>query len=84
VRRAAGSELILSPGKQHVELHFIAIDLTSPENVRIQYRLDGVESEWLDADSNCTAIYTDIPVGTHSFHIRASKALPCWICGCRI
>lgn len=78
VRRAAGSELILSPGKEHVELHFTAIDLASPENIHIQYRLDGVDSTWLDADSSRTAIYTDIPVGVHSFHIRATNGDGVW------
>lgn len=78
VRRAAGSELILSPGKEHVELHFTAIDLASPENIHIQYRLDGVDSTWLDADVSRTAIYTDIPVGVHSFHIRATNGDGVW------
>ncbi len=78
VRIAAGSELILSPGKEHVELHFTAIDLGSPENIHIQYKLDGVDSSWLDADASRTAIYTDIPVGAHSFHIRATNGDGVW------
>lgn len=78
VRRAAGNELILSPGKEHVELHFTAIDLASPENIHIQYKLDGVDSAWLDADSSRTAIYTDIPVGVHLFHIRATNGDGIW------
>ena len=78
VGRAAGSELILSPGKEHVELHFTAIELASPENIHIQYKLDGVDSAWLDADSSRTAIYTDIPVGVHSFHIRATNGDGVW------
>jgi len=78
VRRAAGTQLVLSPGKQHVELHFTAIDLASPENIHIQYRLDGVDSAWLNADSSRTAIYTDIPAGVHSFHVRATNGDGVW------
>ena len=73
-----GRELILEPGKDHVELHFTAVDLASPENVRIQYRLDGVDAAWFDADSTRTAIYTNIPAGAHSFHIRASNGDGVW------
>ena len=73
-----GRELILEPGKDHVELHFTAVDLASPENVRIQYRLDGVDAAWFDADSTRTAIYTNIPTGVHSFHIRASNGDGVW------
>jgi signal transduction histidine kinase/ligand-binding sensor domain-containing protein len=77
-RTNPGRELILEPGKAHVALHFTAVDLASPENVRIQYRLDDVDTAWFDADSTRTATYTDIPVGVHAFHIRASNGDGVW------
>jgi signal transduction histidine kinase/ligand-binding sensor domain-containing protein len=77
-KRNPGRELILEPGKDHVELHFTAVDLASPENVRMQYRLDGVDAGWFDADSTRTAIYTNIPAGVHSFHVRASNGDGVW------
>ena len=77
-RRSPGTELVLEPGKAHVGLHFTAVDLASPENVRMQYRLDGVDTAWFDADSTRTATYTDIPVGVHAFHIRASNGDGIW------
>jgi signal transduction histidine kinase/ligand-binding sensor domain-containing protein len=76
--RNPGNELVLEPGKAHVDLHFTAVDLASPENVRLQYRLDGVDAAWFDADSTRTATYTDIPVGVHVFHIRASNGDGIW------
>ena len=77
-KRNPGSELVLEPGKAHVDLHFTGVDLASPENVRMQYRLDGVDAAWFDADSTRTATYTDIPVGVHAFHIRASNGDGVW------
>jgi signal transduction histidine kinase/ligand-binding sensor domain-containing protein len=77
-KKNPGRELILEPGKDHVELHFTAVDLASPENVRIQYRLEGVDAAWFDADSTRTATYTDIPAGVHAFHIRASNGDGVW------
>src|ERR1700722_16142572 len=68
-----GRELVLPPGTSHVEFRFTAVDLVSAEKIRLQYRLDGVDGLWLDADSTRTAIYNSIPVGAHSFHIRASN-----------
>src|SRR6202021_218116 len=44
-----GSKLVLEPGKAHVELHFTAVDLASPENVHMHYRLDGVGTAWFDS-----------------------------------
>ncbi len=73
-----GRELVLPQDTYHVEFHFTAVDLVSPEKVRLQYRLDGVDPLWLDADSTRTAIYNSIPVGAHSFHIRACNRDGAW------
>jgi signal transduction histidine kinase len=77
-KRSPGRELVLEPGMAHVDLRFTVVDLVSPENVRIQYRLDGVDAAWFDADSTRTATYTDIPVGVHAFHLRATNGDGIW------
>jgi signal transduction histidine kinase/ligand-binding sensor domain-containing protein len=77
-RRPAGRELVLPPGTRHVELRFDSISLASPEKIRFQYRMDGVDPVWLDADNAYTAVYTNIPVGTHAFRIRACNSTGVW------
>ncbi len=77
-KELAGRELVLAPGTHHVELHLQAVDLASPEKVRLQYRMDSVDATWLDADATRTAIYTNIPVGTHAFHVRVSGSDGAW------
>jgi signal transduction histidine kinase/ligand-binding sensor domain-containing protein len=75
----AGREIVLPPGTNHVEIDFAAVEISSPEKIRMQYRLDGVDSEWLDAAAaNPQAIYSNIPVGTHSLHIRACNRNGIW------
>ncbi len=76
--QAPGHELALPPGTHHVELHFDAIDISSPEKIRLQYRLDSVDSEWLDASPPAHAIYSNIPAGTHAFHVRACNRDGIW------
>jgi signal transduction histidine kinase/ligand-binding sensor domain-containing protein len=73
-----GRELVLPTGTQHVELNFDAIEISSPEKIRLQYRLDGVDSEWLDAAPPGHATYTNIPHGTHAFHVRACNRDGIW------
>jgi signal transduction histidine kinase/ligand-binding sensor domain-containing protein len=77
-KQLAGPALVLPPGNHHVELHLEAVDLASPEKVRLQYRLDGVDAAWLDADASRTAVYTNIPVGAHSLHVRATDSNGVW------
>jgi signal transduction histidine kinase len=77
-RRPAGRELLLPPGTHHVELRFDSISLASAEKIRFQYRMDDVDPVWLDADNSLTAVYTNIPIGTHAFRIRASNSDGVW------
>jgi signal transduction histidine kinase/ligand-binding sensor domain-containing protein len=73
-----GHELSLPPGTNHVEIDFAAIEISSPEKIHLQYRLDDVDSEWLDASSDARAIYTQVPVGTHALHVRACNRNGIW------
>jgi signal transduction histidine kinase/ligand-binding sensor domain-containing protein len=76
--QSPGRELILLPGPHHVELHFGVIELASPEKIHMQYRLDDVDQDWIDADENTGAIYPSFPAGTHKFHIRACNSDGVW------
>lgn len=71
-------ELVLTPGTHHVEVKFDSIEFVSPEKNRFQYRLDGVDGLWLDADTTHTAVYNSIPVGAHSLHIRGCNRDGVW------
>ena len=76
--QSPGHELVLPAGTHHVELNFDAIEISSPEKIRLQYRLDSVDSEWLDAKPPGRAIYSNIPPGKHAFHVRASNRSGIW------
>jgi len=75
--RPPGHELVLPPGPHHVELHFGAIELASPEKIHMQYRLDD-DQEWLDAGTTSSAIYSSFSVGRHKFHVRACNSDGMW------
>jgi len=77
-QKPPGHELVLPADTHHLEMNFDAIEISAPEKIRLQYRLDGVDSEWLDAGSSGHAIYSNIPPGTHSFHVRASNRSGIW------
>jgi signal transduction histidine kinase len=77
-KRNAGRELILPPGLHHTELQLGSIELSSPERVHMQYRLEGIDSEWLDVRPDGAAVYTTIPHGTYLFHLRASNGDGFW------
>jgi ligand-binding sensor domain-containing protein/signal transduction histidine kinase len=70
--------LVLRPGIHHVELHLAAISLANPQKIRLEYRMEGVDSDWLDATASRMAVYTNIPAGEHRLMVRATDSLGHW------
>jgi signal transduction histidine kinase/sugar lactone lactonase YvrE len=77
-KRSSGREMILPPGLHHTELQLGSIELSSPERVHMQYRLEGIDSAWLDVKPDGAAVYTTIPHGSYLFHLRASNGDGFW------
>ena len=77
-KQNAGRELILPPGLHHTELQLGSIELSSPERAHLQYRLEGIDSEWLEAKPDGAAVYTTIPHGSYLLHVRASNGDGFW------
>ena len=68
---AAATEIV-KPGSRQVEFHYTATYLSASERLRFRYRLDGYDSEWVDAGSRRVAYYTDLPPGAHTFRVAAA------------
>jgi ligand-binding sensor domain-containing protein/signal transduction histidine kinase len=73
-----GDRLVLPPGTSHVELAFDPVELSAPHRIRLQYKLDGVDDGWLDAPPSHVAMYSGIPPGAHTFHVRATNRDGVW------
>jgi signal transduction histidine kinase len=73
-----GDRLVLPPGTSHLELAFDAIELSAPQRIRLQYRLDGVDDSWLDAPPSHVATYSGMSPGLHTFHVRATNRDGVW------
>jgi ligand-binding sensor domain-containing protein/two-component sensor histidine kinase len=61
----------IAPGAGKLELHYTAIRLRAPEQIRFKYWLEGSEPEWTDAGTRRIAYYTNVPGGTYQFHVVA-------------
>jgi ligand-binding sensor domain-containing protein/signal transduction histidine kinase len=74
-------QLLLSPGIHHVEMTLAAVDLATPEKVRLQYKLEGVDTHWLDGTASRTIVYTNLPIGSHRLFVRATNSAGFWTDG---
>ena len=62
----------LSSGATKLEISYTFPELTYPLKSRFRYRLDGFDSDWVDAGNRRQALYTNLPPGHYAFHVSAS------------
>lgn len=61
----------IGPKPSTVQFDYDATSLSARSKVRFRYKLDGVNSDWVDAGTWRAAYYTTLPPGTYRFHVRA-------------
>ena len=61
-----------------LEFDYAALSLVSPEKIRYQYRLSGVDQEWHDAGPRREAYYMGLPPGRYKFQVIASNNDGVW------
>lgn len=64
----------LKAGVSKLEFHFAVLCLSTPERVRVRYRLEGYESEWHEAPEARSAVYSRLPAGDYVFQVAAQLA----------
>lgn len=69
---------ILPPRRKRLEFHYTALSFISPEKVRYRYRLEGFETDWVEAGGNRIARYTRVPPGDYRFRAIAASSDKVW------
>ena len=61
-----------------VTFEFAALDYTAPQNNRYSYRLQGFDSDWVDAGNKRQVTYTNLDGGKYTFEVRAANSDGTW------
>ncbi len=62
-----------------VSFEFAALSYAAPHKLRYRYRLEGLESDWVEVDSRHRfATYTHLPAGDYVFRVQATNASGLW------
>lgn len=61
-----------------ISFEFAALDYAQPDKNRYQYKLDGLDNEWIDIGHFNRAIFTNLPSGTYRLRIRGSNSSGIW------
>lgn len=64
--------LQLAPGVKSLTIDYTAPNFTRPAQVLFKYRLEGYDTDWVEAQTRRTAYYTNLPPGRFVFRVTAS------------
>lgn len=70
----AAGEIVLGASTSRAEITFAPALLGPQERIWMRYRLDSFDSDWQEAGSSRTAVYTSLPAGHYRFEVQAFES----------
>ena len=64
----------IKAGVRDLEIKYTGISLIKSDQVKFQYKLDGRDTDWIDAGTRRTAYYSNLAPGDYKFHVRAANS----------
>ncbi len=78
VQLALGSEVRVPAGTERLVIEYGALSLLVPQRVRVKFRLEGYDDDWVDGGGRRAASYTKLPPGRYRFHVIAANNDGVW------
>ena len=71
-------EVVVPPGSGQIEFRYTGLSFSAPKRVRFKYQMEGLDTDWVDADARRSAIYAHLPPGNFRFRVIACNASGYW------
>jgi signal transduction histidine kinase len=71
-------EVRIDPGQENLEIHYTGLSFIKPEQMRFRYRMEGLDSNWIEAGNRRAAYYPYLPPGSYTFVVRAANSDGVW------
>ena len=71
-------KLVIPPGHKQFEFRYTALSFDAPDRTRFRYRIDGLDDDWVEADTRRTAHYGNLPPNNYRFRVIASTSEGGW------
>ncbi len=75
---AVTDEITIPAGTTAFEIHYTALSLLFPAQVKFKYKLEGFDKDWVEAGSRRLAYYTNISPGKYTFRVIACNNDGVW------
>ncbi|HEV2465041.1 MAG TPA: two-component regulator propeller domain-containing protein [Acidobacteriaceae bacterium] len=77
--KTTGSATLKIPaGARRFAFEYAGLSFVAPSKVRFRYKLDGFDHQWIDAGSQRSAYYTNLPPGHYTFRVIAANNDGVW------
>lgn len=76
--RVAESPITIPPGDHRLDFHFVALNFSAPERVRVRHQLAGMDRDWIETVNEHTATYPQLPPGNYQMRVIACNQDGVW------
>lgn len=75
---AFGEVVKISPGTENFEIHYTGLSFIMSERIGFKYKLEGLDTDWVDAGTRRVAYYSHVPPGNYTFRVIAANRDGVW------
>jgi signal transduction histidine kinase/ligand-binding sensor domain-containing protein len=68
----------ITPSQKNLEIQYTALSFVKSDQIQFRYKMEGLDTDWIDAGSRRTAYYSHIPPGKYSFRVIAGNSDGVW------
>jgi signal transduction histidine kinase/ligand-binding sensor domain-containing protein len=68
----------LKYNENRIEFNYIGLQFDDPLKNTYAYKLDGYDKNWIQAGTQRSVTYTNLPAGTYTFHVKAANSDGVW------
>jgi signal transduction histidine kinase/ligand-binding sensor domain-containing protein len=70
--------IVVPPGHKQFEFRFTALSFDAPDRTRFRYRIDGLDNDWVEAETRRTAHYGHLAPNQYHFRVIACNNDGVW------
>ncbi|HEX9002975.1 MAG TPA: two-component regulator propeller domain-containing protein [Blastocatellia bacterium] len=68
----------IAPGQQGLEIRYTALSFIKPASIQFKYKLEGLDTDWVDAGTRRSVYYSSLPPGQYNFRVIAANSDGVW------
>jgi signal transduction histidine kinase/ligand-binding sensor domain-containing protein len=78
IRLPITGSIRIAPSQKNLEIQYTALSFVKSDRIQFRYRMEGLDTDWIDAGSRRTAYYSHIPPGKYFFRVIAGNSDGVW------